>query len=245
MCRARLAIGGVRLNCISDNSSLGGEDIVERISSLSNPAFVGTTILPRLDTIPRGDWAAMRWTRPACGRIMRMTAAAIILRLGRSQDARAVAIMSRDQIEFGLGWKYHPEHVCRLIRAPDTVTLVASDRGRVAGFAIMEFGDEHWHLVLLAVRPEYQSQGIGRRMMDWLLESCATPQVSPWSISNCARATRLRVPSTGQWVSAKLALCRATIAAANRRYAWFGLCAQPGFSASTGNHPLSAHDRTA
>ena len=109
---------------------------------------------------------------------MRMTAAAIILRLGRSQDARAVAIMSRDQIEFGLGWKYHPEHVCRLIRAPDTVTLVASDRGRVAGFAIMEFGDEHGHLVLLAVRPEYQRQGIGRRMIDWLLESCATAGIA-------------------------------------------------------------------
>ena len=107
-----------------------------------------------------------------------MTVAAITFRLGRSQDSRALAIMSRDQIEMGLGWKYYAERVCRLIAAPDIVTLIACDRGRVAGFAIMEFGDEHAHLVLMAVRPEYQRQGTGRRMIEWLLESCATAGIA-------------------------------------------------------------------
>ncbi len=109
---------------------------------------------------------------------MHMTVAAITFRLGRSQDSRALAITSRDQIEIGLGWKYQADRVCRLIRAPDTVTLVACDRGRLAGFAIMEFGDEHAHLVLLAVRPEHHRQGIGRRMIEWLLESCTTAGIA-------------------------------------------------------------------
>ena len=39
------------------------------------------------------------------------------------------------------------------------------------GFAIMEFGDERAHLVLLAVRPSHRRLGIGQRMLDWLLES--------------------------------------------------------------------------
>ena len=107
-----------------------------------------------------------------------MTVASITFRLGRSQDSRALAIMSRDQIEMGLGWKYHAERIYRLIGTPNMVTLIACDRERVAGFAIMEFGDEHAHLVLMAVRPEYQRQGIGRRTIEWLLESCATAGIA-------------------------------------------------------------------
>lgn len=110
--------------------------------------------------------------------MIQMTAAAITLRVARAQDARELAILSRDLIEAGLGWTYHPERIFRLIEDPDTVTLVACDRGLLAGFAIMEFGDERAHLVLLAVRPSRQRQGVGRRMIEWLLESAATAGIA-------------------------------------------------------------------
>lgn len=42
----------------------------------------------------------------------------------------------------------------------------------------MRFGDEHAHLVLLAVRPAYQRIGIGRRIVDWLLESAAVAGIA-------------------------------------------------------------------
>jgi ribosomal-protein-alanine N-acetyltransferase len=48
---------------------------------------------------------------------------------------------------------------------------VACERGRLAGFALMEFGEERAHLVLLAVRPEHRRMGIGRRLVEWLVES--------------------------------------------------------------------------
>ena len=35
----------------------------------------------------------------------------------------------------------------------------------------MEFGDERAHLVLLAVRPSHRRVGIGKRMLEWLLDS--------------------------------------------------------------------------
>jgi len=35
----------------------------------------------------------------------------------------------------------------------------------------MEFGDERAHLVLLAVRPAHRRLGIGRRLLEWLVES--------------------------------------------------------------------------
>jgi [ribosomal protein S18]-alanine N-acetyltransferase len=107
-----------------------------------------------------------------------MAAAAITLRLARPPDASALALMSRDLIEAGLGWQYHPERICRSIGDPDTVALVACNRERLAGFAIMEFGDERAHLVLLAVLPAHRRQGTGRRMMEWMLESAATAGIA-------------------------------------------------------------------
>jgi ribosomal protein S18 acetylase RimI-like enzyme len=100
-----------------------------------------------------------------------MTAHAIAVRLATQRDAQAIALMSRDLIEAGLGWKYDAPRVLKSIRDPDTLTPLASDRGRIAGFAIMEFGDERAHLVLLAVRPTHRRAGVGRRLVEWLVES--------------------------------------------------------------------------
>jgi ribosomal-protein-alanine N-acetyltransferase len=111
-----------------------------------------------------------------------MTPRAITIRLAEARDAQAVAMMSRDFIEAGLGWKYDAARVMRAIRDRDTLAVVACEggkgagpaglsRGAITGFAIMEFGDERAHLVLLAVRPSHRRLGIGQRLLDWLLES--------------------------------------------------------------------------
>lgn len=103
-----------------------------------------------------------------------MTAHAITVRLAGSRDAQAIALMSRDLVESGLGWKYDAARVLKAIRDPETLTPVACDRGHIAGFAIMEFGEERAHLVLLAVRPAQRRMGIGRRLIDWLVLSART-----------------------------------------------------------------------
>jgi ribosomal protein S18 acetylase RimI-like enzyme len=108
-----------------------------------------------------------------------MTARAITIRPAEPRDAQAIATMSRDFIESGLGWKYDAARVLRAMRDRDTLAVVACEgakgaaarSGAVAGFAIMEFGDERAHLVLLAVRPSHRRLGIGQRMLEWLLES--------------------------------------------------------------------------
>jgi len=103
-----------------------------------------------------------------------MTAHAIAIRLAGPRDAQAVALMSRDLVESGLGWKYDAPRILKAIRDPETLAPLACDRGRIAGFAIMEFGDERAHLVLLAVRPAQRRLGIGRRLVEWLVESART-----------------------------------------------------------------------
>ena len=94
------------------------------------------------------------------------------LRLARLPEADAIALMSRELIEAGLGgWSWDPQRVARAIRARDTVVLVAAAQDSLIGFAIMNFGDASAHLSLLAVRPSHQRRGVGARMMAWLEES--------------------------------------------------------------------------
>jgi ribosomal protein S18 acetylase RimI-like enzyme len=107
-----------------------------------------------------------------------MASRAIAIRPAEPRDAQAIATMSRDFIESGLGWKYDAARVLRAMRDRETLAIVACEGGKgaasragVTGFAIMEFGDERAHLVLLAVRPSHRRLGIGQRMLEWLLES--------------------------------------------------------------------------
>ena len=113
---------------------------------------------------------------------MKKETTAVTLRLAEAGDARAIAEMSRDYIESGLGWRYDPAHIQRAMRRRETVVLAASERQTyvarerpsLSGFAIMDFGDERAHLVLLAVQPAQRRRGTGRRMVEWLLESAVT-----------------------------------------------------------------------
>src|SRR3954464_11856307 len=112
-----------------------------------------------------------------------MTPRAITIRLAEARDAQAIATMSRDFIESGLGWKYDAPRVLRAIRDPETLAVVACEsgksnggRGPLIGFAIMEFGDERAHLVLLAVRPSQRRLGIGQRLLEGVPPSGRPPR---------------------------------------------------------------------
>jgi ribosomal-protein-alanine N-acetyltransferase len=119
-----------------------------------------------------------------------MTPRAISIRLAEQRDAQPIALMSRDFIEAGLGWKYDAARVLKAIRDRETLAAVACESGKgaaaatpgngagngagqgaLAGFAIMELGDERAHLVLLAVRPSHRWLGVGQRLFEWLLEA--------------------------------------------------------------------------
>jgi ribosomal-protein-alanine N-acetyltransferase len=107
-----------------------------------------------------------------------MTAKNITLRPGRPDDAEKIAMMSRDLIETGLGWSWGPDRVSRSLRNRDTLTVIACDRDRIVAFAIMYFGEEHAHLNLLAVRPSHQRLGIGRRLVEWMVESALSAGIA-------------------------------------------------------------------
>ncbi len=98
--------------------------------------------------------------------------------LANVADARRLAILARDLVEAGLGWGYVPERITALIHDVETTTLVARAPSRLLGFAIMRFGDERAHLILLAVEPQHQRRGIGRKLIEWLIDSALVAGMS-------------------------------------------------------------------
>lgn len=89
-----------------------------------------------------------------------------------------MAGMSRDLIEAGLGWSYRPPRLVRLLARDDVCAVVALVPRGAAGFALMEFLDEHAHLVLLAVEPHARRCGVARTLVRWLEESARTAGIS-------------------------------------------------------------------
>jgi ribosomal-protein-alanine N-acetyltransferase len=98
----------------------------------------------------------------------------VTLRLAQPRDAMTIAHMSKRLIEARLPWSWTPERVARHIRHCDSVVLTARAGGELAGFAIMQFSDTAAHLSLLAVEPNCEGLGIGRRLVEWLEETAVT-----------------------------------------------------------------------
>jgi len=113
-------------------------------------------------------------SRLGCRRIARMGSAspAASIRFATRADALCIAEMSRDFIEHGLGWSWTRERILRSLRHRDTNAIIAVRDADRAGFAIMKYGDEEAHLLLLAVKPTHRRSGVGSAMVEWL-ERCA------------------------------------------------------------------------
>jgi ribosomal protein S18 acetylase RimI-like enzyme len=97
-----------------------------------------------------------------------------LLRLERARrgDAPPISRLSNAVIETGLRPSWSPQRVLHRIRDAESMVLVARDeRERIAGFAIMRYGDDSAHLDLLGVAPAWQRQGLGRRLVEWLERS--------------------------------------------------------------------------
>jgi ribosomal-protein-alanine N-acetyltransferase len=88
--------------------------------------------------------------------------------LARLSDVVEIAFMSRELIEQGLRWSWTPRRVAASVRRPDALVVVARAEKRIAGFAIMRYGDDDAHLDLLAVHHDHRARGLGRRLLEWL-----------------------------------------------------------------------------
>jgi [ribosomal protein S18]-alanine N-acetyltransferase len=97
-----------------------------------------------------------------------------IVRLATAADAAAIAALSRDAIEQGLGWSWTRGRVLRSIRDRATNVAVLHERDALLGFGIMQYGDEKAHLSLLAVQATRRRTGLGTLLLAWLEKSAVT-----------------------------------------------------------------------
>ncbi len=97
-----------------------------------------------------------------------------LIEFARPSDADEIGFLSKSEIEAGLGWKYTPERVVRLIADNTKNTVVARVGACLAGFGIMTYGEDQANLDLLAVKRSFRRMGIGSRIVTWLEEVALT-----------------------------------------------------------------------
>ena len=90
------------------------------------------------------------------------------IRLATRNDVRAIAALSRTEIEHGLPWRWTPPRVQRAVADARTNVCVAVQGRAMLGFGIMVYADDTAHLSLLAVSPEARRQGLGTALLQWL-----------------------------------------------------------------------------
>jgi len=88
--------------------------------------------------------------------------------LATADDAATIALLSRDEIEHGLGWSWTPARVRRSIEDPRNNAIVARDGTRLIGFALMRYDAEHAHLLLFGVAPGWRRRGVANALWAWL-----------------------------------------------------------------------------
>lgn len=90
------------------------------------------------------------------------------------EDAPSIADLSRELIEYGLGWSWTPARVEKHIRHANSMVVVARQEKSVRGFAIIQFMEKTAHLNLLAVDSSSQRKGLGRDLVRFVEQSAAT-----------------------------------------------------------------------
>lgn len=96
------------------------------------------------------------------------------LQLATPAEVLAIARMSRDLIERGLGWSWTPRRVLYSVVDPQTNVLVALEASRLVGFGIMKYLEDEAHLLLLAVYPAAARRGVGSALLAWLEKAATT-----------------------------------------------------------------------
>lgn len=114
------------------------------------------------------------------------------IHLANHSDANRIAMMSRDLIEHGLGWRWTASRVLRHIEAINVNVIVAMQKDTLCGFGIMEYGDTEAGLLLLAVDIPHRRLGIGSALIAWLEATALTAGIGVIRLETRSRNTEAR-----------------------------------------------------
>lgn len=93
-----------------------------------------------------------------------------IVEFAKTSDAIEIGNLSQHYVEHGLGWRYTPSRIKKLICNKTKNVVVARNAGELVGFGIMTYENDQANLDLLGVKVSYRHQGIGTLIVNWLEE---------------------------------------------------------------------------
>ena len=97
-----------------------------------------------------------------------------LIEFARSTDAAEIAVMSKNDIEHGLGWKYTPDRVAKLIGDSSKNVVVARVGPSLAGFGVMTYFEDQANLDLLAVKRHFRRMKVATKIVEWLTKIALT-----------------------------------------------------------------------
>ncbi|MES9990796.1 MAG: GNAT family N-acetyltransferase [Candidatus Thiodiazotropha sp.] len=92
----------------------------------------------------------------------------LTIEFARLADADEIAVISKNEIEYGLGWKYTPARIARIIRDSSKNIVVARNDSKLIGFGVMTYREAQANLDLLAVKPGFRRIKVGTQIVQWL-----------------------------------------------------------------------------
>jgi ribosomal-protein-alanine N-acetyltransferase len=111
------------------------------------------------------------------------------IEFARYSDASTIGAISKNNIEYGLGWHYTPEKIIKLINNKSKNVVVARKDDELIGFGIMTYYYDQANLDLLAVKLNYRRKKIGTHIVSWLEKVAIT--AGAFNIFVQARATNI------------------------------------------------------
>ena len=93
-----------------------------------------------------------------------------IVEFAKTSDAIEIGNLSQHYVEHGLGWRYTPSRIKKLISNKSKNVVVARNIDELVGFGIMTYENDQANLDLLGVKVSYRRQGIGTLVVNWLEE---------------------------------------------------------------------------
>ncbi len=96
------------------------------------------------------------------------------IELATNADVVEIGELSRTYVEHGLGWRYTPARLRKLINNSTKNVIVARKGEKLAGFGIMTYWENNANLDLLAVKIRYRRRSIGKQIVEWLVEVART-----------------------------------------------------------------------
>ncbi len=96
------------------------------------------------------------------------------IEFARIPDVAEISRISRDEVEYGLGWDYTTQKLSQLIRSNSKNVVVSRIDQKLVGFGIMTYRKDQANLDLLAVKGKFRRMKIGTQIVLWLEKVAVT-----------------------------------------------------------------------